>query len=55
MANYSPSNNGKAATFGRNLVSYISNRLPYASQQDDELNPKYKYFAKSKVNKRSNL
>jgi hypothetical protein len=47
MANYSPSNNGKAATFGRNLVSYISNRLPYASQQDDELNPKYKYFAKS--------
>ena len=47
MANQSPSNDGKAATFGRNLVSYISNRLPYASQQDDELNPKYKYFAKS--------
>ena len=47
MANQSPSNDGKAATFGRNLVSYISNRLPYASQQDDELNPKYKHFAKS--------
>ena len=47
MANHSPSNDGKAATFGRNLVSYISNRLPYASQQDDELNPKYKHFAKS--------
>ncbi len=46
MADTSPTNDGRAATFGRNLVSYISNRLPYASQQDDELNTKYKYFAK---------
>jgi hypothetical protein len=47
MADTSPTNDGRAATFGRNLVSYISNRLPYASQQEDELNPKYKYFAKN--------
>ena len=46
MADTSPTNDGRAATFGRNLVSYISNRLPYASQQDDQLNAKYKYFAK---------
>jgi len=46
MADTSPTNDGRAATFGRNLVSYISNRLPYASQQDDQLNTKYKYFAK---------
>ena len=46
MADTSSTNDGRAATFGRNLVSYISNRLPYASQQDDQLNTKYKYFAK---------
>ena len=46
MADTSPTNDGRAATFGRNLVSYISNRLPYASQQDDSLNTKYKYFSK---------
>ncbi|MDB4430230.1 portal protein [bacterium] len=27
-------------------MSYISNRLPYSSQQDDQLNTKYKYFEK---------
>jgi hypothetical protein len=47
MADTSPTNDGRAATFGRNLVSYISNRLPYASQQDDSLNTKYKYFSKN--------
>ncbi len=46
MADTSPTNDGRAATFGRNLVSYISNRLPYASQQDDSQNTKYKYFSK---------
>ena len=47
MADTSPTNDGRAATFGRNLVSYISNRLPYATQAEDELNPKYKHFAKN--------
>ena len=47
MANTNPTNDGRAATFGRNLMSYISNRLPYASQEDDSLNDKYKYFAKN--------
>ncbi|MDB4396051.1 portal protein [bacterium] len=47
MADTSPTNDGRASTFGRNLVSYISNRLPYTNQQDDQLNTKYKYFAKN--------
>jgi len=47
MANTNPTNDGRAATFGRNLMSYVSNRLPYASQEDDALNDKYKYFAKN--------
>ena len=47
MANTIPTNDGRAATFGRNLMSYVSNRLPYASQEDDSLNDKYKYFAKN--------
>jgi hypothetical protein len=43
------SNNGKASTFGRSLVSYIQNRLPYTGSpyQNDELNPKYKFFNKT--------
>ena len=40
-------NDGRASTFGRNLMSYVSNRLPYASQDDDSLNDKYKHFAKN--------
>ena len=28
-------------------MSYVSNRLPYASQEDDSLNDKYKHFAKN--------
>ena len=43
------SNDGKSSTFGRSLVQYIQNRLPYtnAVQDDDSLNPKYKYFNKT--------
>ena len=43
-------NDGRASTFGRNLVQYIQNRLPYAPggvNEDDELNPKYKFFQKA--------
>ena len=42
------SNDGKSSTFGRSLVQYIQNRLPYTNtvQDDDSLNPKYKYFNK---------
>ena len=50
MASYSPKQNqgdGKASSFGRNLVQYIQNRLPYAQTEDDALNNKYKYFAKN--------
>ena len=40
------SNDGRSSTFGRNLVQYIQNRLPYTSSLDEgeSLNPKYKYF-----------
>jgi hypothetical protein len=40
------SNDGRAATFGRNLTQYIQNRLPYSSvvNGEDNLNPKYKHF-----------
>ena len=47
MANTNPTNDGRAATFGRNLMNYVSNRLPYASQEDESLNDKYKHFAKN--------
>ena len=50
MASYSPKQNqgdGKASSFGRNLVQYIQNRMPYAQNEDDALNNKYKYFAKN--------
>ena len=43
-------NDGRASTFGRNLVQYIQNRLPYAPDgvnEDDALNPKYKFFQKA--------
>lgn len=40
--------NGKTSTFGRELMSYISAKLPYSgfnqTQLTDQLNPKYKYF-----------
>ena len=38
------SNDGRKSTFGRSLVNYIQNRLPYASTESDNLNPKYKIF-----------
>ena len=38
-------NDGRGNTFGRSLVQYIQNKLPYAgSIEDDSLNPKYKVF-----------
>lgn len=44
-------NDGREGTFGRNLMSYIQNRLPYASvtYDNDSINPKYKYFAKTGI------
>ena len=43
-------NDGRASTFGRSLVQYIQNRLPYAGGVEDEaLNTKYKYFAKAGI------
>jgi hypothetical protein len=39
---------GKGSTFGRDLMNYISSKLPYSSfdisKMTDTLNPKYKYF-----------
>ena len=41
-------NDGRASTFGRNLMQYIQNRLPYAGGTEDQsLNPKYEFFAKA--------
>lgn len=43
-------NDGRSSTFGRNLMSYIQNKLPYSNlidTEDNELNPKYKIFAKT--------
>ena len=41
-------NDGRASTFGRSLVQYIQNRLPYAGNVEDQtLNPKYKFFQKA--------
>ena len=41
-------NDGKTSTFGRDLMNYISSKLPYTgidiSKLTDTLNPKYKYF-----------
>tara|TARA_R110000824_G_scaffold59774_3_gene160250 strand:+ start:133 stop:1941 length:1809 start_codon:yes stop_codon:yes gene_type:complete len=52
-SNQNPShvtNDGRASTFGRNLIQYIQNRLPYAAtgeSESDVLNPKYKFFQKT--------
>lgn len=39
---------GRTSTFGRELMSYISSKLPYSgydvAQTTENLNPKYKYF-----------
>jgi len=45
------SNDGRASTFGRTLASYIQNRLPYSNvtYDNDDINPKYKYFAKTGI------
>lgn len=46
------SDNGKASTFGRQLMSYISDRLPYNYKIIDnanEKNPKYEVFQKSGI------
>jgi hypothetical protein len=41
-------NDGKSSTFGRGLMSYLQNKLPYSNivdTENNELNPKYKDFA----------
>lgn len=51
MANY-VSDNGKSSTFGRELMSYISARLPYNYKVIDNAstkNPKYEVFQKSGI------
>lgn len=47
------SDDGRSSTFGKNLVSYIQNKLPYvnARQENDQLNTKYKYFRKAGISK----
>jgi hypothetical protein len=41
-------NDGKTSTFGRELMNYISSKLPYSgfnvASLTDNLNPKYRYF-----------
>jgi len=42
-------NQGRASTFGRSLMQYIANRLPFNTSQQmldniNEVNPKYKHF-----------
>ena len=44
------SNDGRTSTFGRDLMAYVQNKLPYSNIIDTEnnnLNPKYKTFAES--------
>ena len=45
MADY---DTGKTSTFGRELMNYISSKMPYSglnvANLTDTLNPKYKYF-----------
>lgn len=41
-------NDGRSSTFGRSLMAYVKNKLPYTNIIDtnnDSLNPKYKIFA----------
>ena len=42
-------NDGRASTFGRNLIQYIQSRLPYSNvePESDQLNPKYNIFKKT--------
>jgi len=42
-------NDGRASTFGRNLIQYIQSRLPYSNvePEGDQLNPKYNIFKKT--------
>ena len=39
---------GRSSTFGKELMTYISSKLPYSGvnsvQTTDEINPKYRYF-----------
>jgi hypothetical protein len=51
-----PQNDGKGSTFGRQLMQYISNRLPFASSSElinniNEINPKFKHFYSAGSNK----
>ena len=42
-------NDGRASTFGRNLIQYIQSRLPYSNVEPEgnQLNPKYNIFKKT--------
>jgi hypothetical protein len=43
------SNDGRSSTFGRTLMAYLQNKLPYSNivdAEDNNLNPKYDVFAK---------
>ena len=46
-------NDGRSSTFGRSLTNYIQNKLPYSNitQENDDLNPKYKYFKRLGMNR----
>ena len=42
------SNDGRPSTFGRGLMAYVKNKLPYSNiidTEDNSLNPKYRVFA----------
>ena len=47
------SDDGRSSTFGRSLINYIQNKLPYtnARQENDQLNTKYKYFRKAGISR----
>ena len=53
-------NNNKSyrdKAFGKNIVNYIQNRLPYTSieHENDSINPKYKFFAKTGIRRAESL
>lgn len=57
MADYNPQDNGKGSTFGRSMMSYVAERLPYNYKVIDSVkskNPKFELFQKSGV-KRAEL
>jgi len=51
--------NGNSSTFGRELMNYISSKLPYTgfdvAKLTDTLNPKYKYFEETGLRRAESL